>query len=250
MVSDFIPVSQTYRFNQIEVLEIPTDTSGMMSEDNPTEMPGSFFPGINSHAQFSHCFDTDNSASSTPENVSPMMGRIRRSSSRFSSCSYPDVTETVEIRGEATLCFDEEGTRFQGVIVTNDSMDSSHYSIQGKKTPRRKESSGPSSCGCVDASGDDTDESGVPVSFDIRIMDHDNPMEYHLRRVHGRNGQVCKFTCSNVQFTSTQVYRGHKADMIAQQSLGHMIEGGRSQVYCGPISVTVEAREEPRHWVL
>lgn len=155
MVSDFIPASHIYGFDQKVSLDSSIGTSGMMmSDDSPTEIPGSFFPGNNSHgagnfftdrkgnSTFSHCFDNDNSVSFTPENSSPMMGRMRRSSSRYSSCSYSEVSETVEIRGEATLCFDEEGTRFQGVIVTNDSSDSSHYSIQGKKTPRRNDSSG------------------------------------------------------------------------------------------------------------
>lgn len=89
------------------------------------------------------------------------------------------------------------------------------------------------------------------MSFDIRIKDYDNPMEeYQLRRVHGRNGQICTFACSNISFTTVQVHRGHKADMIAQECLGHKIEGGNSQVYCGPITVTVSTSEQPRPWVL
>ena len=112
----------------------------------------------------------------------------------------------------------------------------------------------PAHCVCEESNGcenEDTDHLGIPVSFDIRIKDYDNPMEeYILKRVHGRNGQNCSFTCSNIKFTSQQVYRGQKASMIAQKCLGQRIDGKNSQVYCGPISVTVSTSEQPRHWVL
>lgn len=60
------------------------------------------------------------------------MRRMRRQSSRVSTTS---MSESMEIRGKATLCFDEEGTCFHGVIAADDG---SNYSIVGKKTPRRK----------------------------------------------------------------------------------------------------------------
>ncbi|KAF2349817.1 hypothetical protein FHG87_019428 [Trinorchestia longiramus] len=184
--------------------------------------------------------------------ASPTLGRLRRSNHRTNSCSFSDLLETVEIRGRATLCFDEEGTHFEGVIVADDR---SLYSIHGKKSPRRKNSKDTSSCRCGDSKDggpllSETPEQGVPVSFDIRIKDHDNPKEYQLRRVHGMNGQTCKFACDNISFSSVEVYRGHKADMIAQECLGHRIEGGKSQVFRGPFSAQVQAKEEPRHWVL
>ncbi|XP_018010986.1 uncharacterized protein LOC108668307 [Hyalella azteca] len=191
---------------------------------------------------------SESSFSSFRNNGSPTLGRIRRGSNRTMSCSYSDLFETVEIRGNATLCFDEDGTRFQGVIVADDR---SLYSIQGKKSPRRNGGQVANSCNCNESFNEDYPEEQVlPVSFDIRIKDHDNPQEYQLRRVHGTNGQICKFSCDKISFTSQEVYRGHKADMVAQECLGHKIHGSKSQVYIGPFWASVQTREEPRHWVL
>lgn len=82
---------------------------------------------------------SESSMPSYSNSSSPVLGRMRRSSHRTSSCSFSEIMETVEIRGQATLCFDETGTRFQGVIVADDR---SLYSIQGKKTPRNKSATG------------------------------------------------------------------------------------------------------------
>ena len=103
---------------------------------------------------------------------------------------------------------------------------------------------------CTESSSEDP-ELGIPVSFDIRVKDHDNPgEEYHLKRVHGRNGQLCSFACSNISFKSVTVHRGHKAAMISQTVLGQA-DLGKSQVYCGPMEILVkESLEKPRKWVL
>ena len=64
-------------------------------------------------------------------------GRFRRSASRNTSFSNDseEFEQQIHIKGEATLCFTEDGSMFLGVIATEDG---SHYSIQGKKSLRRK----------------------------------------------------------------------------------------------------------------
>ena len=64
------------------------------------------------------------------------MRRMRRQASRISTVS---LSESTDISGEATLCFDEQGTSFHGVIIADDR---SNYSIVGKKTSKRKMSNG------------------------------------------------------------------------------------------------------------
>lgn len=147
----------------------------------------------------------------------------------------------VEISGVATLCFDEEGTWFQGSITAEDDA---QYAIYGTKSLRKR--SGTDACACpgLDAGP------GVPVTFDIRVVDCEVGEEYSLKRVHGRNGELCTFACSAISFTTEKVYRGQKADMIAQRCLGHKMAGSRNHVYKGPIRLHCMPVRRNMHWVL
>ncbi|KAG7173799.1 uncharacterized protein LOC121860098 [Homarus americanus] len=150
----------------------------------------------------------------------------------------------VEISGLATLCFDEAGTWFQGSIAAEDDT---QYVIYGTKSKRLSQGQ-PSAAGCECGSYDDGP--GVPVTFDIRVMDCEVGEEYSLKRVHGRNGELCTFACASVTFTTDKVYRGQKADMIAQRCLGHKMTGRRNHVYRGPIKIRCVAVSRNAHWVL
>ncbi|KAK7078901.1 hypothetical protein SK128_002991 [Halocaridina rubra] len=153
----------------------------------------------------------------------------------------------VEICGIATLCFNEEGTWFQGSITGEDD---SQFAIYGSKSPRRRVGQGhnipPEYCECSPL-----DEGpGVPVTFDIRVVDCEIGEEYSLKRVHGRNGELCTFSCSSVSFTTETVYRGQKADLISKHCLGHKMAGNRTNVYQGPIKLSCVATPRNFPWVL
>lgn len=148
----------------------------------------------------------------------------------------------VEIKGVATLCFDEEGTWFQGSIVSDDDT---QYVIYGTKSRRLNQSSS-DGCECNPLN----DGPGVPVTFDIRVVDCEVGEEYSLKRVHGRNGELCTFTCASVSFTTEKMYRGQKADMIAQRCLGHKMTGRHNHVYRGPMKLNCVPSRRNTHWVL
>lgn len=151
----------------------------------------------------------------------------------------------VEISGVATLCFDESGTYFQGSISAEDDT---QYGICGTKSKRISQTQLVSErCEC---SGLQDDGPGVPVTFDIRVMDCDVGEEYMLQRVHGRNGELCTFACSSVSFTTEKVYRGQKALMIAQRCLGKKMAGRHNHVYRGPIKLVCVPIRRNTHWVL
>ncbi|XP_076048682.1 uncharacterized protein LOC143029712 [Oratosquilla oratoria] len=154
-------------------------------------------------------------------------------------------SNTVSIAGMATLCFDEQGTWFQGSIVA---QDDTQYAIYGTKTNRLRMQNAEtvSECQCTE----DLQEPGVPVTFDIRIVDCEDGEEYVLKKVHGRNGSLCTFACGTISFTTERVYRGQKADMVAQRCLGHKMDGKRTHVYAGPISVSCVPSNRQVHWVL
>lgn len=105
-------------------------------------------------------------------------------------------------------------------------------------------------CDCPTSEEDYMGQEGVPVTFDIRVVDCEVGEEYSLRRVHGRNGEVCTFTCPCVTFTTEKVYRGQKADMMAQRCLGHKMQGTRSQVYRGSIRLLCVPIRRNTHWVM
>lgn len=88
------------------------------------------------------------------------------------------------------------------------------------------------------------------MTFDIRVVDCEVGEEYSLKRVHGRNGELCTFACSAISFTTEKVYRGQKADMIAQRCLGHKMAGSRNHVYKGPIRLHCMPVRRNMHWVL
>lgn len=155
----------------------------------------------------------------------------------------------VEITGVAMLCFDEEGTWFQGSISAEDDT---QYAIYGTKAKRTSSQTIDSDCGCPSSSEEDYHQSqeGVPVTFDIRVVDCEVGEEYCLKRVHGRNGELCTFTCPSVTFTTEKVYRGQKADMMAQRCLGHKMGGKQSHVYRGPIRLLCVPARRNTHWVM
>lgn len=149
----------------------------------------------------------------------------------------------VEITGVATLCFEEAGTWFQGSITAEDDT---QYVIHGTKSKRLSQPQlSPDGCECDLDNG-----SGVPVTFDIRVMDCEVGEEYVLKRVHGRNGELCTFACAAVSFTTEKVYRGQKADMITQRCLGHKMNGRRNLVYRGPIKLRCVPIRRNTQWVL
>lgn len=152
----------------------------------------------------------------------------------------------VEINGVATLCFNEDGTWFQGSITTDDD---SQFVIYGTKSARRRmgqEQSTSDHCGCSPIE----EGPGVPVTFDIRVVDCEVGEEYSLKRVHGRNGELCTFSCSSINFTTENVYRGQKADLISKHCLGHKMAGKRTHVYRGPIRLNCVATPRNFHWVM
>ncbi|KAK4320043.1 hypothetical protein Pmani_009065 [Petrolisthes manimaculis] len=160
-------------------------------------------------------------------------------------CFTGSGVQPVEIKGVAMLCFDGEGSWFQGSIA---SEDDTQYAIYGTKTRRTSQTN--TGCDCPSSEEDYLGQEGVPVTFDIRVVDCDVGEEYSLKRVHGRNGEVCTFTCPCVTFTTENVYRGQKADMMAQHCLGHKLQGKRSQVYRGPIRLLCVPIRRNTHWVM
>ncbi|XP_068247138.1 uncharacterized protein [Palaemon carinicauda] len=159
-------------------------------------------------------------------------------------------SQTVQINGIATLCFDENGSWFQGSISTDDD---SQFAIYGTKSLRRKFGHEEMLCS-EEPEGDNTteeeEESGIPVTFDIRVVDCDLGEEYSLRRVNGRNGAICTLSCSCITFTTEEVFRGHRADLISQQCLGHKMDGKKTHVYRGPIRLNCAPTPRNFHWVL
>ncbi|KAK7020254.1 hypothetical protein SK128_012502 [Halocaridina rubra] len=152
----------------------------------------------------------------------------------------------VEICGTAILCFNEEGNCFQGSITSDDN---SQFAIYGTKSSRKRSVQG--------ENPSDSCESfllahsaGTPVTFDIKVVDCEVGEEYSLKRVHGRNGELCTFSCSSVTFTTDKVYRGHRADLIAQSCLGRKMEGKRTRVFHGPIRLSCVATPRGSFWVL
>ncbi|XP_064089034.1 uncharacterized protein LOC135203211 [Macrobrachium nipponense] len=153
----------------------------------------------------------------------------------------------VQISGIATLCFDENGSWFQGSISTEDD---SQFAIYGIKSPRiRLAQEEISSTEYGDFTSEE-EQPGVPVTFDIRVVDCDVGEEYSLKKVNGRNGELCTFSCSCVTFTTEEVFRGHRADLIAQQCLGHKMAGKKTHVYRGPIRLHCAPTPRNFHWVL
>jgi len=147
----------------------------------------------------------------------------------------------VEISGDAILCFDEDGAWFQGSITA---PDDTTYAIYGTKTIRKRSNADACSCPVVQ------EAPGVPVMFDIRVVDCEVGEEYSLKRVHGRNGELCTFACASISFTTDHVYRGTKADMMAKKCLGRKMAGARTNVYQGPINLRCVPTRRNTHWVL
>lgn len=147
----------------------------------------------------------------------------------------------VEVAGVATLCFDEEGTWFQGSIT---SEDDTQYAIYGTKSKWATQNT--DDCGCDAASG----SQGIPVTFDIRVVDCEVGEEYSLRQVHGRNGEICTFSCAAVSFTTEKVFRGQRADMVAQRCLGRKMSGRYNHVYRGPIRLQCVPTRRDAPWVM
>ncbi|CAL4109157.1 unnamed protein product [Meganyctiphanes norvegica] len=145
------------------------------------------------------------------------------------------------ICGEATLCFNQSGTGFKGSIQT---QDQSMYIITGTKSRRRMQGNETTGDYMVET------EQGLPIFFDIRVVDCDIGEEYNLKRVQGRTGEFCTFDCLCCSFTPEHVYRGQKADMMSQQLLGHALEGSHSNVSTGLITITCNPTTNNAHWVL
>lgn len=101
-------------------------------------------------------------------------------------------------------------------------------------------------CGC-DAAGS---SQGIPVTFDIRVVDCEVGEEYTLRQVHGRNGEMCTFSCGSVSFTTEKVFRGQRADMVAQRCLGRKMSGRHNHVYRGPIRLQCVPTRRDAPWVM
>ncbi|XP_068247143.1 uncharacterized protein [Palaemon carinicauda] len=157
-----------------------------------------------------------------------------------------DGTPIVEIKGTATLCFNEGGTRFQGSIAAEDDT---QFVIYGTKSQLPEDTTNGQTQDQLGITSVD-EENSVPVTFDIRIVDCEVGEEYSLEKVRGRNGELCTFSCASVSFTTEEVYRGHKADMVSQNCLGHKMNGKRTTVYRGPIKLSYEARPRNVQWVL
>lgn len=149
----------------------------------------------------------------------------------------------VEIAGLATLCFDEEGTWFQGSIT---SEDDTQYAIYGTKSKWADHERKAEECGCDPSSPGQ----GIPVTFDIRVVDCEVGEEYSLQRVHGRNGELCTFACSAISFTTEKVFRGQRADMVAQRCLGRKMTGQHNHVYRGPIRLQCVPSRRDVPWVM
>lgn len=152
----------------------------------------------------------------------------------------------VVIAGTATLCFDGSGTWFQGSISTDDN---SQFAIYGNKSHRRGLAHSQLSYS-EDTGFSLEDDQAVPVIFDIRVVDHEVGEEYSLKRVFGKNGEICTFKNSSICFNSQEVYKGHRADLISQQCLGHKMDGENAHVYKGPITLSCVPTPRNVHWVL
>ncbi|CAL4109160.1 unnamed protein product [Meganyctiphanes norvegica] len=145
------------------------------------------------------------------------------------------------ISGEATLCFNQAGTCFQGSIQA---QDQSMYIITGTKTRRIMP------CSEIFDEYIGGEEQGSSIFYDIRVIDCDIGEEYNLKRVQGRTGDFCTFDCLCCSFTPEHVYRGQKADMMSQQLLGHALEGSYSNVSTGHITISCNPTTNNAPWVL
>ncbi|KAL7648385.1 UNVERIFIED_CONTAM: hypothetical protein RMT77_000291 [Armadillidium vulgare] len=166
------------------------------------------------------------------------------------NCPY--IMNAVEIKGNAILCFEENGYQFQGIIQTDNNAQYTVYGTRSKRREARKMSrvlceKEIEQCGCED----EIDGPGVPVMYDIKIVDCEMGDEYSLRRVHGRNGKEVTIRCKCITFNTSQTYKGQRAEMEAHKILGSKFLGRGGKVYEGPIQLTADSDpEESRPWVL
>ncbi|CAL4136582.1 unnamed protein product [Meganyctiphanes norvegica] len=158
-----------------------------------------------------------------------------------------DEVGSVEISGEATLCFDVDGSGFKGSIAARDHT---CYVITGVKCHRRAPRGGLRPENEPISLAEDEGHLGQPVLFDVHVVDCDIGEEYSLQRVQGFNGDICTFTCACVNFTPDQVYRGQKAEVITKQLLGQTIASKRKLVCVGNINLMCSHVNKNRNWVL
>lgn len=198
-----------------------------------------------------------------------MVSRRRRSgSSRSSSCSE---AETVQVKGQAYLCFSEDGSWFQGYLST---PDDSSYTIRGKRIRKDdgagdnegiqkwcnhsfEQSTNPSTDReCISSSPpkaihDSCEPAGILVEYSVTLVDHDTGSNVVLPKVKGRNGQLCTFQDQEVSFVTEHVYKGIKADMVIQKYLGSSLIGQNCHVFCGPMKISYkESLPDGKKWCL
>lgn len=97
----------------------------------------------------------------------------------------------------------------------------------------------------------ETESSGVPVVYDINILDCEVGDEYRLSGVHGTNGDSITLQCKSVTFNTAQTYKGTRADIEAQKAIGQKMKGDNATVYEGPIEIhAAHSLPKDKPWVL
>jgi len=186
----------------------------------------------------------------------PAVRRLKRDSSRVSQSST--MLEPIDVKGQAILCFDDDMSMFKGTITAHDG---SNYSISGQTC--ETEDSGKYQDrylpgGIKDNFLCDCDYSSTPnasedvSTFNVRLSDHDTPMEdYFIPQVHAMKGESVSFCCSSMSFSTETAYRGQRAVLLANQSLGNLSPmSGKVSVLCGPITIFATCITENKKWLL
>ncbi|CAL4117179.1 unnamed protein product [Meganyctiphanes norvegica] len=150
-----------------------------------------------------------------------------------------------EICGQAMICFNDDRTGFQGSIK---SEDNTMYVITGAKSKKRRNANNEGMGYSYLMEGEE--QLGMPIFYDIRVVDCDIGEEYNLKRVRGSIGENATFNCNCLSFTVDNIYIGQKADMMVQQLLGHSMEGFHKSVQTGYISMRCSVTSNNSHWVL
>jgi len=173
----------------------------------------------------------------------PAVRRLQRHSSRVSSTS--STLEPIDVTGQAVLCFDTDMTVFRGTIVGSDG---SNYSISGETCETEITDNFLCDCCCSSTPNALEDVS----TFNVRLSDCDTPMEdYYIPQVHAMKGESVSFSCSSMSFSTEKAYRGHRAVLLANQSLGNNSPiSGKVSVLCGPITIFASSITENKKWLL
>jgi len=186
-----------------------------------------------------------NEASATSSIPIPKQRR-RYFASPLSSSPMVSAIDTPSqlVKGYAHLCFCEDGSWFEGHLITKDD---SQYGVAGR-CPQMLSSSlfsfvagsngSPDSSEDASPDSDSTNSTTPFVAYDVTVNDHDDEESYDFPSVLlTAYYPLCALLSSRFSFTAEKAFKGQKADMLIQRYLTPRLVGKNLKVFAGYLTV-------------